>query len=79
MNIFVGNLHVNTEERALNAVFQEFGLIKSLDFQRDLRTGRFRGFAFVEMFSDAEALTAISILNNKAFLGKRMVVNVREN
>ena len=77
MNIFVGNLHYNTEERALYTLFEEFGMVKSIELMRDLYTGRFRGFAYVQMFSDSEAVKAIASLNNRTYLGKRMVVNKR--
>jgi RNA recognition motif-containing protein len=77
MNIFVGNLHYNTEERGLFTLFEEFGMVKSIELVRETHTGRFRGFAFVQMFSDSEAMQAISTLNNRTFLGRRMVVNKR--
>lgn len=79
MNIFVGNLSKEVDERDLHKIFKPFGLLKSVNLVKDLGTGRFRGCAYVEMFSNTEALEAIKSLNNQTFLGKRLMVNQREN
>ena len=79
MNIFVGNLSHDMDERGLHAIFQEFGMVKSVNLIKDDYTHRPRGFAFVEMFLDSEGMEAIKVLNNKTFLGKRIVVNKRES
>ena len=41
----------------------------------DRDTGRPRGFAFVEMATDAEAQAAITDLNGKEFGGRAITVN----
>lgn len=41
----------------------------------DRETGRPRGFAFVEMGSEAEAAAAILALNGKPFGGRKLTVN----
>ena len=78
MHIFVGNLSHEMDELRIEKVFKPYGLLKSVKLANDLGTGRFRGYAFVEMYSESEGLDAIKNLNNKDFLGKRMVVNKRE-
>jgi cold-inducible RNA-binding protein len=42
---------------------------------RDMATGRARGFAFVEMASDADAQNAITRLHNYQFQGRNLTVN----
>jgi RNA recognition motif-containing protein len=42
---------------------------------RDMATGRARGFAFVEMATDADAQKAITDLHDKAFGGRNLTVN----
>jgi RNA recognition motif-containing protein len=42
---------------------------------RDMATGRARGFAFVEMATDADAQKAITELHDKAFGGRTLTVN----
>ena len=78
MNIFVGNLNKETDERSLHRIFRPYGLLKEVKLERDLGTGRFRGCAFVEMYTRVEALEAIKNLNNKLFEGKRLMVDLRE-
>jgi RNA recognition motif-containing protein len=42
---------------------------------RDMATGRARGFAFVEMSTDAEAQKAIEQFNDRPLGGRNLVVN----
>ena len=42
---------------------------------RDMATGRARGFAFVEMATDADAQKAITELHDKPFGGRTLTVN----
>jgi cold-inducible RNA-binding protein len=75
-NIFVGNLGVNTSEQSLKTTFEAFGQVLSVKVVVDRDTGTPRGFAFVEMSSDAEAQAAIAGLNGKTIDGQ--VINVNE-
>lgn len=73
--IYVGNLSYNTTEQSLEAVFSEFGTVRSVAVLTDRETGRSRGFAFVEMDNDDEADKAIAELNGKDLDGRRLTVN----
>jgi RNA recognition motif-containing protein len=75
-NIFVGNLAANTSEQSLRAVFAAFGQVLTVKLVTDRDTGGPRGFAFVEMSSDAEAHAAIAGLNGRTIDGQ--IVNVNE-
>lgn len=75
-NIFVGNLAVNTSEQTLRTQFEAFGHVQSVNVVTDRDTGVPRGFAFIEMSSDAEAQAAIAGLNGSMIDGQ--VVNVNE-
>ena len=55
-------------------MFSEFGAIESLAMINDRDTGRFRGFAFVEM-EDSAANAAIKALNGKEVEGRELTVN----
>ncbi|HYG37254.1 MAG TPA: RNA-binding protein [Cytophagales bacterium] len=79
MNIFIGNLSKQMDENNLHKIFTEFGLVNSVKVVKDSYTGKFRGFGFVEMVSEEDALNAIKSLNNKSFFGKRIMVNRRED
>lgn len=74
-NIYVGNLPWETSQDDLYALFQEFGAIKHAQVISDRDTGRSRGFGFVEMTNDAEALQAIEALNHKDYKGRPLTVN----
>ncbi len=76
MNIYVSNLSFRTTEEDLKNEFSKFGTVTSAKIIMDKATNRSRGFAFVEMASEAEAKQAIQSLNNKDVDGRAMSVSV---
>ena len=72
--LFVGNLPYNTTDDQLQQFFASAGTVSSATVVMDRRTGRSRGFGFVEMSSDEEAQSAISQLNGKEMDGRAIVV-----
>jgi len=74
-NIFVGNLTVNTTEKILRTAFEAFGQVLTVEVVTDRDSGVPRGFAFVEMNSDAEAQAAIAALNGSTMDGRVIRVN----
>ena len=75
MNIYVGNLPTGSNEDDLRKAFEEFGQVESVKIIKDRYTGESRGFAFVEMPTKEEALSAIEGLNDKEFEGSTLIVN----
>lgn len=73
--LYVGNLPFETGENDLRTLFEGAGTVESVNLVRDMATGRARGFAFVEMASDADAQNAITTLNNHQFGGRNLTVN----
>jgi RNA recognition motif-containing protein len=73
--LYVGNLSYTTDETQLQALFATAGTVDTVSVVRDRETGRARGFAFVEMSSDAEAQAAISQLNSYQLDGRSLTVN----
>ncbi len=74
--LFVGNLSFNTMEDELIAAFEQDGRkVESAHIMVDRDTGRSRGFAFVEMGSDADAQSAIQALNGTDLGGRTLKVN----
>ena len=53
--LYVGNLAYETAETDLQTLFGQAGAVETVRVMRDMATGRARGFAFVEMASEAEA------------------------
>jgi RNA recognition motif-containing protein len=75
--LYVGNLSYNVTEPELKDVFGENGRnVKEVKVVLDRDTGRPRGFAFVEMTTDAEAAQAIETLNGRDIQGRP--INVSE-
>ncbi len=56
MSIYVGNLSYEVRQEDLAEVFAEYGTVKSIQLPKDRETGRVRGFAFVEMETDEQAI-----------------------
>jgi len=74
--LYVGNISFNTTEEDLTQIFGEFGQVARATIVTDRETGRSRGFAFVEMGSDAEAQAAIKGLDGSSLDGRQIQVNV---
>ena len=79
MKVFIGGLPLEVSEAELNAVFGDFGPVKSLRIVKDRETKESRGFGFVEMVNEAEAKEAIRCMNGQSYYGKRITVNIAED
>jgi len=74
-SLFVGNMSFQTTEDQLRSLFEPLGQITRVQVITDRDTGRPRGFAFVEMPHDEEAIKAIAALNGKDVGGRALNVN----
>ena len=80
--LYVGNLSFNSTEGDITDAFSAYGTVTSVNVITDRETGRPRGFAFVEMSSDAEAQSAMQALDGQDLDGRTLKVNIakpREN
>ena len=75
MNIYVGNLSYNTRDGDLHEIFSQFGEVTSAKVLMDKMTGRSKGFGFVEMPNQEEAVNAINGTNEREFDGRNLRVN----
>ncbi len=75
MSIYVGNLSFEATQDDLTQVFAEYGTVKRVQLPTDRETGRMRGFAFVEMSTDAEETAAIEALDGAEWMGRDLKVN----
>lgn len=73
--LYVGNLPFSATEQVLADTFAQYGNVESAKIITDRDTGRSKGFGFVEMGTDAEALKAIDQLNGAEWEGRQMTVN----
>jgi len=74
-NIFVGNLDFGATEASVRQLFEAYGAVERVNLVTDRDTGRFRGFAFVEMSNASEADQAIAALNGTDLDGRALNVN----
>src|SRR5690349_23553176 len=75
MKLYVGNISFQTSREDLQQLFAQAGTVQSVNVIEDRDTGRSRGFAFVEMSTNAEAAAAIEQFNGKEIGGRFLKVN----
>jgi len=73
--LYVGNLPYSVRDSDLEQSFGQFGSVTSAKVMMERDTGRSKGFGFVEMGSDAEALAAVEGMNGAPLGGRNLVVN----
>lgn len=73
--IYVGNLPYSAVSEELGDSFSQYGKVLSVRIVTDRDTGRSKGFCFVEMENDEEAIEAITALNGAEYGGRTLVVN----
>ena len=75
VKLYVGNLAYSTTEDELRTMFAEAGTVTSVALIKDRDTGQSKGFAFVEMATQAEAQQAISMFNGSQLAERSLTVN----
>jgi hypothetical protein len=73
--LYVGNLPYTVRDEDLQQSFSAYGSVNSAKVMMERDTGRSKGFGFVEMGSDAEALAAVEGMNGQSLGGRSLVVN----
>jgi RNA recognition motif-containing protein len=76
LKLYVGNLSYDTSEDDLRTLFAQAGTVNSVSLIKDRDTGRSKGFAFVEMSTQAEAQKAISMFNAFKMNERELAVNM---
>lgn len=79
MNIFIANLNFKVRNQKLQEIFEEYGEVSSAKIITDRDSGRSKGFGFVEMPNEADALRAIEELNGVEIEGRQIVVKKAED
>jgi len=73
--LYIGNLNYDTTEESLKEAFEEVGTVESCDIITDRRTGKSKGFGFVEMSSEEEAEKAMEVFNDTEIDGRSVKVD----
>ncbi len=78
MKLLVRNLSRSTTEQEIRTLFSTHGSVAACDLILDQKTGKSKGFAFVEMPNDKEAKSAISTLHETRVASNRIRVKVAQ-
>jgi cold-inducible RNA-binding protein len=73
--LYVGNLTYETTDGDLQNLFTPYGAVLSAQVIMDRKTGRSKGFGFVEMDEGDEAQAVITVLNGHEVNGHTLTVN----
>lgn len=73
--LYVGNLPFAATEDDLAEVFGQIGPVESVKIVTDRETGRSKGFCFVEMGTEVQAIDAMKKLNGTMMGGRTLTVN----
>jgi RNA recognition motif-containing protein len=74
MNLYISNLGDKITDESLRAIFATHGEVGSARIIKDQFSGYSRGFAFIEMPNEDEAITAISKINGAVVDGRSVSV-----
>jgi len=73
ITLYVGNLPFKTDEDAVREAFERYGDVEEVRLVKDKRTGKKKGYGFVEMDATGAEL-ALAKLNDAEFEGRTMKV-----
>jgi len=74
--LYVANLPAEVTETELKELFAPLGTVVSASIATDRDTQAQRGFAFVEMSTEAEANKAVEEVHGKKLRDKEITVNI---
>ncbi len=75
MKIYVDNLAESVTEKDLEKIFEQYGLVENIEIYKHRFGDRSRGFAYLDMPNDEEALTAMEALYGNNFKGHPLKIN----
>jgi RNA recognition motif-containing protein len=75
VTIYVGNLSFQATEEDVREVFGDYGTVSRVSLPMDRESGRKRGFAFVDLGSEAEEDAAIAALDGAEWMGRDLKIN----
>ena len=73
--LYVGNLNYDTIESDLLDLFKGVGQVQNVEIVTHRDTEKSKGFGFVTMLTVDEAIRAVETLHDKAFMGRKLLVN----
>mmetsp|Transcript_59599 Transcript_59599/g.129011 ORF Transcript_59599/g.129011 Transcript_59599/m.129011 type:complete len:128 (+) Transcript_59599:58-441(+) len=74
--VYVGGLEEQVDRRTLEAAFVPFGDVKAVEIPVDMKSGKHRGFGFVEYMDAEDAQDAIDNMHHAELFGRTLRVNL---
>jgi RNA recognition motif-containing protein len=74
MTIYVGNVNYSLSEEDVKRIFEVLGKVDAIKIIRDKKTGKSKGFGFLDMPNKKEAMEAIKTLDGKTVAGRNLRV-----
>jgi len=74
MTIYVGNINYSLGEEEIKKIFAVIGNVEVIKIIRDKRTGKSKGYCFLDMPNKKEAMEAIKTLDGKTVAGRNLRV-----
>jgi U1 small nuclear ribonucleoprotein len=74
--LFVARVNYDTSESKLKREFEEYGPVKKVRLVHDSKTGKPRGYAFIEFDKERDMRTAYKLADGKKVDGRRVLVDV---
>lgn len=78
LTLYIGNLAYRANEHMVREHFEQVGAVQSVRLMKDKRTGKRKGFGFVEMSASA-AKQAIKQLNDSEFHERTLKVRLAKD
>lgn len=79
MNVLIRNLARSVTQQELEELFKPFGKIKNCTLVLDSKSGKSKGFGFVEMENGRDAVKAIKALNTLRVHGQGIRVKAADS
>jgi RNA recognition motif-containing protein len=74
--VYVGNMSYDKDEFAIKKLFSTYGKVTYVRLVKDQKTNRSKGFAFVQMPTEKDALYAIERLNGVSMDGRILKASI---
>lgn len=79
-SLYVGNLPLDCDENRLKALFEGEGrTVAKVTLKKNARTGKSRGFGFVEMADEEQAQAALEALRGAEMDGRELRIGTAHN
>lgn len=78
MKLFVAGFPIDFDDADLKDMFELYGAVTSAKFVTDRNTGKSKGFGFIEMSDNTEAIETIQLLHGTKMKGRQISVQKAE-